>query len=167
MSVFFDRQYLSTLAPLIKHAQREILVAVYEWAWYDHQQAGTAQEINRLVCYAAAHGVKIQALLHNDAGKTHLSKINHKTASRLRRCHVEVRLGNSRRIIHAKLWVFDGHTAIVCTHNISTRAVTTNAELGVVLTDPADVQAVRNYFLDLFSRYAPPKPADEVPHGMG
>jgi len=154
MPIFFDRQYLKTVVPLIKAAKDEILVAVYEWAWYDHQQAGTAQDVNRAVCSQGDRGITIKAILHHDYQTSHLSKLNRKSASRLRRHGAEIHFGSQKVIMHAKLWVFDATTAVICTHNISTRALTTNRELGVVFTDPAEVKQVHDYFYEIWNHTA-------------
>lgn len=151
MKVFFDRQYLPTIIPLIQKSKSEILIAVYEWAWYDHHRSGTAQDLNRTVCRQADNGTKIQAILHHDYRTSHLSKLNRKSASRLRRHGVEIHFGSQKSIMHAKLWVFDNTTAIICTHNISTRALTTNRELGVVLDDPNIVSLIRDYFIGIWT----------------
>lgn len=157
MTVFFEREYLPLAVGCIREATAEILVCVYEWAWYDGQRTGTIQDVNRNVCQAAKRGVKVRALLNNEpAGRT-LGKINRKSAGRLRRNGVDVRLGGTAKIIHAKLWVFDGKKAIICTHNISGRAVTSNAELGVLLVDPEEVGKVAAYFESLWARVPMPK----------
>jgi len=148
--VFFEGQYLPIIVQLIKQAKTELLIMCYEWAWYPSQRTGTAQDINRAVVHAAQRGVKVSVILHHDNPNSHLSKINRKTASRLRRHHVQVKLGSPRKIIHAKFWVFDGSTAVICTHNISNRAVQSNAEIGVVITDPDSVRRTRAYFFSLW-----------------
>jgi len=154
MIIFFDRQYLRTVVPLIKSAKTEILVCTFEWAWYDHQQAGTAQDVNRAVCTQGDRGIHIKAILHHDYQTSHLAKLNRKSASRLRRHGAEIHFGSQKSIMHAKLWVFDATTAIICTHNISTRALTTNRELGVVITEPTGVQQIRDYFFEIWNHTA-------------
>lgn len=157
MRVFFEREYLPLAVKCIREATSEILVCVYEWAWYDGQRTGTIQDVNRNVCQAAKRGVVVRALLNNEPSGRTLGKINRKSAGRLRRNGVDVRLGGTAKIIHAKLWVFDGKKAIICTHNISGRAVTTNAELGVLLVDPEEVGKVAAYFESLWTRVPMPK----------
>lgn len=156
MTVFFEREYLPLVVGCIKEATEEILVCTYEWAWYDGQRTGTVQDVNRNVCQAARRGVKVRALLNNEPPGRTLGKINRKSAGRLRRNGVDVRLGGTAKIIHAKLWVFDGRKAIVCTHNVSSRAVSSNAELGVLLEDVEEVGKVRDYFERLWARVPVP-----------
>lgn len=150
MSVFFERQFLTTVLPLIKEAKSEILICVYEWVWYDHQYSGTAQDINRAVCTAAKNGVRVRAMLHHDSPNSYLSRLNRKTASRLRKHGVEVKVGSTKKILHAKLWCFDKEKAIVCTHNVSNRSITSNAEAGVLLSDPDEVAKIHCYLENLW-----------------
>ena len=157
MGVFFEREYLPLVVGCIQESVEEILVCVYEWGWYEGQRTGTIQDVNRNVCQAAKRGLKVRALLHNEAMSRSLGKINRKSAGRLRRNGVDVRLGGTAKVIHAKLWVFDGKKAIVCTHNISGRAVSSNAELGVLLEDGESVGKVRDYFERLWARVPMPK----------
>ena len=151
MVIFTESEYLRHVVDCTRQAESEILVCCYEWAWYEGQRAGTAQDINRAICSASDRGVKVSALLHHDSAMSHLSRINKKTAARLRRWKVAVRLGSSRKAIHAKFWVFDGARAIICTHNISNRAVMSNAEIGVLLDDEENVNKVRDYFFSLWN----------------
>ena len=149
--VFLESQYLGIVCEEIKKAQVRILVCCYEWCWYQGQRAGTAQDINRAVAAAPQRGVTVRAILHRESQKAHLSRINGHTASKLQRYGVDVRLGNTMKIIHAKFWVFDFNSAIVCTHNISNRAVKSNAEVGVLITNPEDVAALSTYFSHLWN----------------
>ena len=156
MTVFFEKDYLPVVVGCIKEAVEEIVVCVYEWGWYEGQRTGTVQDVNRNLCLAAKRGVRVRALLHNEAPGRSLGKINRKAAGRLRRNGVDVRLGGTAKVLHAKLWVFDDRKAVVCTHNISSRAVTCNAELGVLLEGVEEVGKVKDYFERLWSRIPTP-----------
>lgn len=149
--VFLERAYLPLVVGCIKESRQGILVCTYEWAWYDGQRTGTVQDVNRTLCQAAQRGVLVQALMHNEPPGRPLGKINRKAAGRLRRNGVEVKLGGTARIIHAKFWVFDDEKAIVCTHNISRRATSSNVEVGVLLDDYKNVSTLRDYFWRLWA----------------
>jgi phosphatidylserine/phosphatidylglycerophosphate/cardiolipin synthase-like enzyme len=144
--VFFEREYLALVVGCVQEAAESILACSYEWAWYEGQRTGTVQDVNRVVCQAAKRGVAVRVLLHNEPPGRPLGGINRKSAGRLERNGVQVRMGGTGRILHAKLWVFDGVKAIICTHNVSNRAVTSNAELGVLLEDDESVGKVKAYF---------------------
>ena len=150
--VFFEGEYLALVFKLIQEVKAEILVCVYEWAWYPGQRTGTIQDINRELCRRAKEGVKIFALIHNEPPGRSLGKLNRRSASHLERAGAEVRLGNTGKILHAKLWVFDREKAIVCSHNISERAVTSNAEVGVLIEDEESVKKCQDFFQRLWAR---------------
>jgi phosphatidylserine/phosphatidylglycerophosphate/cardiolipin synthase-like enzyme len=162
LAVFFEREYLPVVVGCIKEAVEEILVCTYEWGWYEGQRTGTVQDVNRCVCQAAKRGVVVKALLNNEPPGRTLGKINRKAAGRLRRNGVDVRLGGTAKIIHAKLWVFDRRKAVVCTHNVSSRAVSSNAELGVLLEDVGEVGKVAAYFERLWGGVPVPAVAAAV-----
>ncbi len=153
--VFTEHQYLGIVCEQIKKAQVRILACSYEWAWYTGQRAGTAQDINRAVAAAPQRGVTVRAILHHEAMKSHLSRINRHTAAKLEKYGVDVRLGNTMKIIHAKFWVFDFTSAIICTHNVSNRAVKSNAEVGVLISSPEDVAALHTYYSKLWDTLSP------------
>jgi len=148
--VFLEREYLPLVVGCIREAKESILVCTYEWGWYEGQRTGTIQDVNRCLCQAAQRGVLVQALMHNEAPGRPLGKINRKSAGRLRRNGVEVKLGGTSKIIHAKFWVFDEKVGVVCTHNVSGRAVSSNAEVGVYLDVARDAWTLRDYFWGLW-----------------
>ena len=147
---FSDHQFLGLVCENIRSAKTEILACCYEWCWYRGQRAGTAQDVNRALATRSSSGLPVFVILHHEAFRTHISRINRVTASSLRRYHATVLTGTTNRIIHAKFWLFDATTLIVCTHNISNRAVRSNAEVGILTTEPQDVQDARAYFVKLW-----------------
>ena len=155
-SVFFEREYLALVVGCIQEARESIVACSYEWAWYEGQRTGTIQDVNRCLCQAAKRGLQVRVVLHNEPPRRPLGGINRKSAGRLERNGVQVRMGGTARIVHAKLWVFDDRKAIICTHNVSNRAVTSNAELGVLLEDGESVGKVAAYFESLWERVPVP-----------
>ena len=151
--VFFEDQYLPIVVRCVIEAKKEILVAVYEWGWYEGQASGTIQDLNRTLCTVVIKGMKCRAILHNEGPGRTLGRMNRRAAAHLRRAGVDVRMGRTNKPVHAKLWVFDRERAIVCTHNISRRAVTCNAELGVLLEGDGEAARVADYFEGLWERF--------------
>ena len=144
-------EYLGAVVKLVRGCESELAVVCYEWAWYSGQRGGTVQDVNRAVCQAAVRGVKVRVLLHNEPARRHLGGINRKTRGRLERHGVEVRMGHTGRALHAKFWLADGERAIVCSHNVSQRATTTNAEVGVGFEGCAASERLREYFESLWA----------------
>ena len=150
--VLLDGEFLLAVVEALRNTQSRVDVCCYEWAWYSGQRTGTVQDINRELCIAARRGVKVRVVLHNEAMGRHLGKINRGTAKRLRDAGCQVRMSPMQKPIHAKVWVFDGRTVVLGSHNISTNAVTRNAEAGVLVGDPSEVGRVLGWFEGLWGR---------------
>lgn len=146
MKVIFGAEFLPLVVEEIRGVKEEILVVMYEWNWYEGQRTGTVQDVNRELAIACKRGVKVRALLHNEAMGRTLGKINRKTAGHLRRAGVEVKMGNTGVSVHAKVWVFDRVRAIVGSHNISSRSVGRNLEASVRLDDLSAVEGIIEWF---------------------
>lgn len=146
LKVIFGSELLPVLVEEIRGAKEEILVVMYEWNWYPGQRTGTVQDINRELAIRAKGGVRVCALLHNEAMGRTLGKTNRITAGRLRRAGAEVKMGTTAISVHAKVWVFDRVRVIVGSHNISSRSVSRNLEAGVLFDDRTEVLKVVEWF---------------------
>jgi len=125
---------------------------MYEWSWYQGQRSGTVQDVNREVCNAADRGVAVRVIMHNEAKGRHLGKLNRRTAGALERHGVKVLMQPQQRVLHAKVFVFDGKVALVGSHNISNRSVGSNIECGVMLDDEKAIEKIRSVFDELWAR---------------
>lgn len=155
-----DGEVLKRVVDLVRGCERELVVCCYEWGWYEGQRGGTVQDIGRAVCQAAQRGVRVRVLLHNEARGRPLARINGRTRGRLMRAGVEVRMGNSRRVLHAKFWLADGRVWLIGSHNMSTRATTTNAEVSVVGEGGGVAARLAAYFEALWAGAPTPAGAD-------
>ena len=150
--VFFDEGFLARVAGLVRDTQGEILVACYEWKWYEGQRAGTIQDLNREVAKAARRGVVVKVVLHNESKGRTLGSINRRTAGKLERHGVKVRMGSTARVIHGKVWVFDRKVVVIGSHNVSGHSVNRNAEAGVMVRDLEEVAKAVRWFDGLWDR---------------
>jgi len=146
---------------LVGGAEREVAVVMFEWAWYEGQRAGTVQDVNRALCAVAGRGVRVRVLLHNEAGGRPLARINGKTRGRMERAGIEVRMGGTVRVHHAKCWLVDGEKWLVGSHNMSTRATTTNAECSVAGVGGEVARGLAAWFEELW-RTVPGAPVEAV-----
>ena len=162
IQVFFGSEFLPLVVKEIQVAEEEILVVCYEWNWYEGQRTGTAQDVNRELAIASKRGVKVKALLHNESMRRALGKLNRNTARHLRRAGAEVKMGNTRMTVHAKVWVFDRERAVVGSHNISSRAVGRNLEAGVLFDDRIEVLKVVEWFEGVWGRGLMELPGQET-----
>jgi len=152
--LFVENEYVRAMEDLLRAAVVSVDACCYEWAWYPGQRPGTAQSINRELVGCPKRGVKVRVLLHNESIGRHLGKVNRKTAHELEVYGVEVRMGTTAKILHAKFWIIDQKIAVVCSHNMSVRATKGNAEVGVVVVDLDDVAKLEGYFMSLWESQA-------------
>jgi len=68
------------------------------------------------------------------------------------RCSIDVRIDNR---LHAKLYMFDGSTAIITSSNLTYAGFYRNKEVAIAVRDDCAVHAARQYFRDLFDAARP------------
>jgi len=152
IKVLFGEELLPALVQQIENAEQSIWVAMFEWSWYPGQRTGTAQDINRALCISAKGGTDVRVMLHNESMGRTLHRINRSTAGHLKQNKVMVKFGNTRRPLHAKVWIFDRSRVIIGSHNISVRAVRTNIEVSA-LCDVRDVaERIVPWFEELWAK---------------
>ena len=149
--LIFEGAYRLAIVQQIRTALKSIDVTAFEWQWYEGQRAGTAQDINREVCTACRRDITIKALLHNEAKNRHIGKINRKTAGHLRKCGVDVKFNPMQKMLHAKLWIFDRKVAVLGSHNMSNSAMSKNLEVSYLVTEPAEIFSLCEWFDGIWS----------------
>ena len=150
-NVYISKEFIRRAIENIEHSKEFINVMMFEWVWYSGQRAGTIQDVNRAVCRASQRGVKVRVVLSNEAKGRHLGKLNRATMGRLQRNGCEVRLQPMQRMVHAKVWIFDGTLAMLGSHNMSQRAVTSNIEVGCEVNGGADLAKLMGLFEELWA----------------
>lgn len=144
--VFAGGEYVTVMKQLLAGAQGEILVAQYAWIWYHHSPQRRVHQITLAALAAARRGVKMRVLLNREQPRHRLTQENVKMATRLGEAGAKVKLGRLGVVEHAKFWVIDKRVLVTCSHNLSTRSVTANAELGVVVYSELAARDAARYF---------------------
>lgn len=116
----------------IGHAQTEVLVAAY---------ALTDEHITNALLAAAKRRVQVAVVL--DRRQT---EANHSTGPTLARAGVPTRIDRREPLMHQKLIVIDRCTTLAGSFNFSEAAQTRNAEILLVVRDPAVAQACAENF---------------------
>jgi phosphatidylserine/phosphatidylglycerophosphate/cardiolipin synthase-like enzyme len=96
--------------------------------------------------------VPFRVILNRESARNRLGRENEKTAALLRAAGAVVRMGRPGVADHSKFWVIDHRTLVVCSHNLSTRSVTSNSELGVVVWSELAARDAAVYFEKLWIR---------------
>lgn len=116
----------------IGHAQTEVLVAAY---------ALTDEHITNALLDAAKRGVQVAVIL--DRRQT---EANHSTGPVLARAGVPTRIDRREPLMHQKLMIIDRCTTLAGSFNFSEAAQTRNAEILLVVHDPAVAQLCAQNF---------------------
>lgn len=150
--VFTGGEYVPVMQGLLLEAREEVLTSQYLWIWYVHSPRRWVHRVGLGVVATAKRGVKVRVFLNREGGKNRRGHQNEETAVVLRAAGAEVRMGRPGIADHAKFWVIDRQVLVVCSHNLSTRSVTSNTELGVVVWSELAARDAAAYFEKLWLR---------------
>lgn len=150
--VFTGGEYVPVLQEILGSACHEVLTCQYVWLWYVHSPKRWVHRLSLAAVATAKRGLKVCVLLNRESAKNRLGRENEKTAVILRAAGATVRMGRPGIADHSKFWVIDRKVLVVCSHNLSTRSVTSNTELGVVVWSELAARDAAEYFEKLWSR---------------
>jgi len=140
------QSYIIKLLEKVSSAKYSIDVIQYQWNFYPGNPRSQIQKLNRTVLGKANTGTKIRVLLSKEGRGQHLTAINMTAQRFLGESGIEVKLGRTFPITHAKLWVFDDDSVILGSHNLSNRSVTVNVETSALIESRAVAKEYRRYF---------------------
>jgi len=140
------RAFAKVLLETINQAKLNIDIIQYQWNFYPGKHDSQMQKINRTLLAKAESGTKIRTLLNKEGRGAHLTAINMRAKKFLSEAGVNVKLGRTFPINHAKLWLFDDDSVILGSHNLSNRSVTVNNEVSVLIKSRAVTMEYRRYF---------------------
>lgn len=98
----------------------------------------------------AKKGIKIKVLLNWNEKRHSVAKTNFSVAQKLKGCGVEVKHLRNNRCCHAKLLIIDRVKALLGSHNLSIRSVSSNFELSYLIPDPESVRQLSSVFEQSF-----------------
>lgn len=137
--IIISREFSKKVIPLIKQAKQSIDIIVYDWGWYPDEIGEPIQIFNNAIYNANKHGVKVRALVQKRLIKAILSNLN-----------IEVKLLQSNKLLHIKLMIIDGKTAILGSHNYTKNAFNRNYEVSIIIKDEQSIKQLQSYFKNLF-----------------
>ena len=124
---------------MTKQAKQSIDIIVFDWGWYPDEIGEPIQKFNNAIYNANKHGVKVRALVQK--------RLIHAILSN---CNIESKLLQSNKLLHIKLMIIDGKTAILGSHNYTKNAFNMNHEVSVITRDEKSVEILKTYFKNLF-----------------
>lgn len=129
------KEFANQVVPLIKAAKKNINIIVFDWRWYPDQIGSEIQRFNHALITARRKGVRIKAITNPFGTIAVLSKLK-----------IEMRKPITKGLIHTKLMLIDGHTAILGSHNYTMNAFTINYEISVIIREKEAVERLKKYF---------------------
>lgn len=150
--VFTGGEYVEVLQEILGGARHEVLTCQYCWLWYGHSPKRFVHRLSLAAVATARRGVKMCVILNRESASNRLGRENEKTAVVLRAAGAVVRMGRPGVCDHSKFWIIDRKVLVVCSHNLSTRSVTSNTEMGVMIWSELAARDAVTYFETLWSR---------------
>ncbi len=153
MRFLIGKNYINEVIPLIEAAKSSVDILAYHWGYYSHQSKANVQKFNYALKSAIIRGVLVRALIHAGNPSDNLRRINSTAFNHLKSWGAQVKFYKSGGTMHAKLIIIDRMFAVVGSHNLSKRAMTSNVEISTITEGSEQVRPVQDYFNLLFSQY--------------
>lgn len=158
--ILFNGDYKKYVLPRIAGAVKSVYVSQFKF-----EPVGVS-EIDSVGCLLNAlvkkhkEGLDVKVLLNYAVGVRGWHALNRFVFQKLYEAGVDVRYLGGSRIVHAKILVVDGETAVIGSHNWCRNSLTRNFECSVVLPDIQGAEYVRSFFCEVFAgakKYVPVK----------
>lgn len=122
--ILVNEDYAKTLLPLIKKSTRTISIMMFDWKWYKNDFTCDISLINQALICAARNGVKVLILTNSTDIQEHFLPVG-----------ITVRPFKVHGIFHPKLFIFDGRSFVIGSHNMTSGAMTRNYEVSYYSDD--------------------------------
>lgn len=132
VQILTDKNYFSTLLPMIQKAQKEIRVSMFLFKTTSSPKNRAATLVNELI-RAKKRGVAVHVLLEDSGYEKSINTANTDVAARLRHGGVDVRFDSKKRTNHTKVIVIDQRYIFTGSHNLTHSALATNHEFSVMI----------------------------------
>lgn len=140
MKILIGADFPKEVIKMIDAAKREIDVITYDWRWYANKPAHATQQMNIALVRAAKRGVRVRAVLNVADQAKFLATVG-----------IKARGLKDKRVLHAKLIMFDREKAVIGSHNLTSNAFYRNLECSVVLDLTDEDNRLVQFFENLYS----------------
>ncbi len=142
MDTIIGKEFPIKVIPLINEAKKTIDIIVFDWRWYPQDIGNSVQIFNQAIILATRRGVVIRVIANNDEIINILNQNGCKAKKIL-----------TKKLVHSKIMIIDGRTAIIGSHNYTQSAFQMNLELSVILDDFEKIADFSNFFTNLYNNY--------------
>jgi phosphatidylserine/phosphatidylglycerophosphate/cardiolipin synthase-like enzyme len=143
--------YFNLTFDRISNANKSIDIIMYEFKWYDSNNA--IAKLREALVNAQKRGINVRIILDQSNYRdqeTELSKENRKVGTYLQSKGIQVKYDSLKTTTHDKLIIIDDNVVIVGSHNWSYSALTNNNEATVMIKNSDTAMYYEDYFENLW-----------------
>lgn len=153
--LILDEQFIGQAIEAVRQAKKEICICSFKIEITEKPAGKKLKEFFEALSNRAADGVKIRILFNWRANEKSVPRTNKPTAIILKNQKMDLRYLTQDRCCHAKILIIDRARAIIGSHNLSVRSISSNFEVSYLLPDPESVAELQSIFDTIFSTAKP------------
>ncbi|MGB9823619.1 MAG: phospholipase D-like domain-containing protein [Candidatus Hydrothermia bacterium] len=150
----FNTEYYPTLENLISSAQKEILICMFQFTFYEDKKESYSNKIVSLLLNKAEKGVKVRIIL--EGGENFLGRdfraSQREVANKLRHKNINVKFDKNNQTTHAKFVVIDDRWVLLGSTNWTYYGLQENNESNVLIESEKIARRFRRYFETLWEK---------------
>jgi len=147
IEVLSDEKFGKFANFVLMDAKKEIMISTFKAEIPQKNKAIALEDIFKNITLAHQRGIKVKALINWHENKRCVPKTNIRAMLEFQRLGIPVRHLKNNRCCHTKLIIADDLTAIIGSHNLSIKSVTSNFETSVLIIDKDIVKQLKEMFL--------------------
>ena len=144
--LIIDNQYLNQAIALIKQALKEITISTFKIERSEKPKGRKIQELFDALIKKRESGVKVKLLFNWHKDEKSIARTNRPTGAYLKNHGIEIRYLKNNRCCHAKSMIVDNEKAIIGSHNLSVRSLSSNFEISYLITDESEAKNLTSVF---------------------
>ncbi len=141
-----DSEFLPQAKALVESAKGSIYMSTFKAEITTKPKGLKLLQFFNALMLKAKEGIQIRFLINWNDKRHACPKTNLYVMTQLRKANIKIRLLKNNRCCHAKILLVDKKKAIVGSHNLSIRSVTSNFEMSFVISDPGAAAMVADVF---------------------
>jgi phosphatidylserine/phosphatidylglycerophosphate/cardiolipin synthase-like enzyme len=146
VEVIKNEEFLAAALGLLALARERVDICTYKFELSQRTDAKGLNSLIDLLYILAGQNVEVRILLNTTRARSGLTKINENAARVLKKHGILVRTLPDGRCQHAKILLVDGCMGIIGSHNWSTKSITENFEVAVIIRHAGHLQRIQEHF---------------------
>lgn len=146
MEIYINAALVHALPALIAAAETSIDLLVYCMSPLASTTSARQRALHSALQKPTHAGITRRVIIAHHGPLSPMSAANAAAAAQLARAGWIVATYPARPLLHAKMWIFDGSSVIIGSHNLTDAALHTNQEISINVESPETVQRCRYFF---------------------